>query len=281
MLASFLLSLREGLEAALIIGIVLGVLFKLKRTDLNKKVWQGAGVAAGLSTLAAFVLNLFGMEFEGKGEQVFEGAAMLLAAAVLTWMIFWMRDHSRSLRSEIEEQTNLATRGNGQKAMFMLAFLAVFREGVELALFLLATRLASNPLQMLAGALLGLAAAVVLGWALFTSTMKLSLQIFFTATNVLLIFFAAGMVGMGVHELNDAGIIPAIIEHVWDLNPILNEQSEIGLVLKTLVGYNSNPSLTSVIGYLVYLAGVATFILIRKHVIVSRQPILKNNLPTA
>jgi len=272
MLASFLLSLREGLEAALIIGIVLGVLSKLKRANLKKNVWQGTGMAAGLSVVAAIVLNLFGMEFEGKGEQVFEGAAMLLAAAVLTWMIFWMREHSGNLRSEIEEQTNLATRGNGQKAMFTLAFLAVFREGVELALFLLATRMASDPLQTLAGALSGLAAATIFGWALFTSTMKLSLRKFFTATNVLLIIFAAGMVGLGVHEFNEAGIIPAMIEHVWNLKPILSDEGGIGLVLKALVGYSDSPSLASVIGYTVYLAGVATFILSRKQVVVPNQP---------
>ena len=99
MLASFLLSLREGLEAALIIGIVLGVLVKLKRTDLNGVVWRGVGLAALLSLLAAIALNLLGMEFEGKGEEIFEGVAMLLAAGVLTWMILWMKNHGGTLKS--------------------------------------------------------------------------------------------------------------------------------------------------------------------------------------
>lgn len=265
MLASFLLSLREGLEAALIIGIVLGVLFKLKRTDLNKTVWQGVGLAALLSAVAAIALNLLGMEFEGQGEQIFEGIAMLLAAGVLTWMIFWMKEHGGNLKNEIEAQTNLAALSQGQKALFALAFLAVFREGIELALFLLAAGLASNPAQTLIGALFGLVAATALGWMLFTSTRKLSLRGFFSVTNALLIVFAAGMVGLGIHEFNEAGILPAVIEHVWDVNPILSDQSEIGLVLKALVGYNGNPSLTSTLGYILYLAGIPFLTWSRKY----------------
>ena len=104
MLASFLLSLREGLEAALIIGIVLGVLLKIKRTDLNGVIWRGVGLAVLLSFFAAIALNLLGMEFEGKGEEIFEGVAMLLAAGVLTWMILWMQNHGCSLKGEIEEK---------------------------------------------------------------------------------------------------------------------------------------------------------------------------------
>ena len=263
MLASFLLSLREGLEAALIIGIVLGVLLKLKRTDLNGVVWRGVGLAALLSLIAAIALNLLGMEFEGKGEEIFEGVAMLLAAGVLTWMILWMKNHSRTLKNEIEEQTNQAALGKGQKALFALAFLAVFREGIELALFLLAARLTSSPLQTISGALLGLLIAGILGWILFTSTRKLNLRNFFSVTNILLIVFAAGLVGLGVHEFNEAGVIPSVIEHVWDINGVLSDKSELGLLLKALVGYNGNPSLTEVAAYLLYLGGISFVMVLR------------------
>jgi len=265
MLASFLLSLREGLEAALIIGIVLGVLLKIKRTDLNIVVWCGVGVAASIeSTCCNTHSSLLGMEFEGKGEEVFEGVAMLLAAGVLTWMILWMQNHGSNLKSEIEKQTNQAAFGNGQKALFALAFLAVFREGIELALFLLAARLTSSPLQTLSGALLGLLSATILGWVLFTSTMKLSLRGFFGATNILLIVFAAGLVGLGIHEFNEAGVIPSIIEHVWDVNRILSDKSEVGLLLKALIGYNGNPSLTEVAAYIAYLVALITIMVIQK-----------------
>lgn len=257
MLASFLLSLREGLEAALIIGIVLGALLKLKRTDLNGVVWRGAGLAVLLSILAAVLLNMLGLKFEGRAEELFEGIAMLLAAGVLTWMIFWMQDHGRNLKNEIEQRTTLAAAGRSQKALFALAFLAVFREGIELALFLLAAGLTSSPIQTLAGAILGLLGAVLLGWGLFTSSMRLSLSGFFKVTNVLLIIFAAGLVGLGVHELNEAGVIPSMIDHVWDINGFLNDKSEMGLLLKALVGYNGNPSLTEVLAYAIYMVALA------------------------
>lgn len=182
---------------------------------------------------------------------------MLLAAGVLTWMILWMKNHGSTLKSEIEEQTNQAALGKGQKALFALAFLAVFREGIELALFLLAARLTSSPLQTVSGALLGLISAAFLGWIVFSSTMRLSLRNFFGVTNILLVIFAAGLVGLGVHEFNEAGIIPSVIENVWNINAILSDKSEVGLLLKALVGYNGNPSLTEVgayVGYLVILA---------------------------
>ncbi len=264
MFASFLLSLREGLEAALIIGIVLGVLVKLKRTDLNAVVWQGVGLAALLSLLAAIALNLLGMEFESKGEEIFEGTAMLLAAGVLTWMILWMQNHGSTLKSEIEAQTNQAALGNGRKALFALAFLAVFREGIELALFLLAARLTSSPLQTVFGALLGLISAGILGWILFTSTMRLNLRHFFGATNILLIIFAAGLVGLGIHEFNEAGVVPSVIEHVWDINGILSDKSEVGLLLKALIGYNGNPSLTEVGAYASYLVALAVMLVLQR-----------------
>jgi high-affinity iron transporter len=264
MLASFLLSLREGLEAALIIGIVLGALFKLNRAHLNRMVWIGVGAAVALSVIAAIALNLLGMEFEGTGEQIFEGVAMLLAAGILTWMILWMRKSAPNLKNELEAKTSEALRSRGGKAIFMLAFLAVFREGIELALFLLAVRETSSPMQTLIGALAGLAGAAALGWLFFTSTRKMSLRGFFQVTNVLLIIFAAGLVAVGVHEFNEAGIIPAVIEHVWDINGTLSEKSELGLLLKALVGYNGNPSLTELVAYLAYLGGVMAFVSSRK-----------------
>ena len=264
MLPGFLLSLREGLEAALIIGIVLGVINKIKRPELAWTVFQGVGVAGILSIAAAIGLNLVGMKFEGRGEEIFEGIAMLLAAGVLTWMIFWMHHSARGLKAEIEAKTSRAVRSVGSNGLFALAFLAVFREGIELALFLLAVRSTSSPLETLIGAVFGLTGAAILGWALFTSTLNLNLRSFFRVTNVLLIIFAAGLVAVGVHEFNEAGLIPPVIEHVWDVNGILSDQSELGLLLKALVGYNGNPSLTEVIAYLTYVCGLAAYVLTRK-----------------
>lgn len=256
MFASFLLSLREGLEAALIIGIVLGALRKIGKTHLNKTVWIGVGSAVLLSLAAALVLNAVGASFEGAAEEIFEGFAMLIAAGVLTWMVFWMQRQSQSIKSELEADVRQAAMRNGGRALFTLAFVAVLREGIELALFLTAASVTSGAQGTLIGGLLGLAVAIVLGWALFATTIRLNLQRFFMVTGVLLIFFAAGLLAHGVHEFNEVGWIPSIIEHVWDINPILDENSTLGLMLKALFGYNGNPSLTEVVAYVMYFAAI-------------------------
>ncbi|HET6595156.1 MAG TPA: iron uptake transporter permease EfeU [Anaerolineales bacterium] len=252
MLASFLLSLREGIEAALIIGIVLGALRKLHRTEMAPAVWYGALSAVLVSLIAGVLLTAFGLSLEGAAEEVFEGVAMLLAAAVLTWMIFWMNRQARSIKGELELGVDQALSTGGTRALFSLAFLAVVREGVELALFLTAATFASDPRSTILGSLLGIAVAILLGWGLFASTVRLNLRHFFQVTGVLLILFAAGLVAHGVHEFNEAGWIPSVVEHVWDINPILDEESTAGSLLKALFGYNGNPSLTEVLAYLAY-----------------------------
>jgi len=252
MLASFLLSLREGIEAALIIGIVLGALRKLNRSEMGPAVWYGAIGAIVVSLLTGIMLTAFGLSLEGAAEQIFEGIAMLLAAAVLTWMIFWMNRQARSIKGELEAGVNRATSTGGTRALFGLAFLAVVREGIELALFLTAATFASDIQSTLLGTLLGLGAAVLLGWGLFASTRRLNLRSFFQVTGVLLILFAAGLVAHGVHEFNEVGWIPGIVEHVWDVNTVIDQNSTLGLLLKALFGYNSNPSLTEVIAYSAY-----------------------------
>lgn len=256
MAASFLLALREGLEAALIVGIVLGALSKVGRQALKMAVWWGVLVAVGVSAVAAVILSLVGMDLVGRAEQVFEGTAMLLAAAVLSYMIFWMRRQAGRQKGELESKTSIAIAGQSRNALFSLAFLAVVREGIELALFLLATQAASSPLQTLSGALLGLAGAAVLGWLLFTGTRGLSIRIFFRVTNILLVIFAAGLVGLAAHEFIETGWLPAIIEHVYNVNPLLSDASALGGILRALIGYNASPSLTEVIVYLVYLGAV-------------------------
>lgn len=252
MFPSFLLSLREGLEAALIIGIVLGALRQMKRSDLNPAIWLGTGSAILVSLLGAGLLTLIGAEFEGRAEEIFEGTAMLLAAGILTWMIFWMRANARTLKQDLETDVRRATLGGGVKALFALAFFSVAREGLELALFLVAASAATDNLQTLIGAVSGLGAAIVLGWLLFTTTRRLNVRAFFQVTNVLLILFAAGLVAHGVHEFNEAGLIPPVVEHVWDTNGILDENSTVGAISKALFGYNGNPSLTEVVAYVGY-----------------------------
>ncbi len=260
MFPAYILSLREGLEAALVVGIVLGALRQMQRRDLSAPVWSGAGAAGLLSAAAAVLLTLLGLELKDPAEAIFEGLTMLLAGGLLTWMIFWMSRRAGAFRSRLESGVRRASPG-GKWSLFGLAFLAVLREGVELALFLTAATLTSSAAQTVTGTLLGLGTAVLLGWLLFASSVRLNLKHFFTATGILLIFFAAGLVSRSVHELNDARWIPVIIEHVWNAGRILSDQSALGLVLATLFGYNASPSLTEVLAYALYF-GVVLFGLI-------------------
>ena len=253
MLASLLLSLREGLEAALIIGIVLGVLRRTQQTELSPMVWRGTVTAGILSLLTALFLNLIGAEFEGNGEIIFEGTTMLLAAGLLTWMVFWMQKQARSKKTSIENEVIHAVQKGGKRAIFLVAFLSILREGVELAVFLMAARLESNPVDTILGTLIGLAGAGILGVLAFrTTTRKLSLKNVFRVTNVFLALFAAGMVAHGVHEFIEIGLIPPLVAPVWNLNGLLPEQSSPGLFLKALFGYNGSPALSEVIAYLGY-----------------------------
>ena len=266
MLPTYLLSLREGLEAALIIGIVLGAVSKIRRRDLIPAVWLGTLSAVIVSVLTALLLTAFGMSLEDKAEMIFEGITMLLAAGILTWMIFWMGKQARFLKSELEEGVNKAAASTGKRAVFWLAFMSVVREGVELAIFITAAFFAGNPaqamnntIQTLAGTILGLGTAALLGYTIFATALRLDLRRFFQVTGLLLILFAAGLVAHGVHEFNEVGWIPVVVEHVWDVNAILDENSLVGQLLKTLFGYNGNPSLTEMITYFVYIAVVGVF----------------------
>ncbi len=266
MLPTYLLSLREGLEAALIIGIVLGAVSKIRRKDLVPAAWLGTLSAVGISILAAILLTTLGMSLEGKAEAIFEGITMLFAAGILTWMIFWMGRQARFLKGEIEGEVSKAAASTGKRAIFWVAFLAVVREGIELAIFVTAAffagsqaEISNNIIQTLAGTILGLGTAALLGLTIFATTVRLDLRRFFQVTGVLLILFAAGLVAHGVHEFNEAGIIPAVVEHVWDMNMLIDETSLLGALLQTLFGYNGNPSLTEVLAYLVYLITVSIF----------------------
>ncbi len=256
MLASYLLALREGLEAALIIGIVLGALRKLQRNDLAPTVWAGVLSAVIVSLVAGLGLYMIGVELEGQAEEIFEGLTMLLAAGVLTWMIFWMNRQSHNIKADLEHGVSRTVSAADKRGLFWLAFLAVVREGIELALFLTAATFASSAESTVIGALLGLGTAVLLGWTLFATTVRLDLHRFFQVTGVLLILFAAGLVAHGVHELVEAGLLPALIDPVWDVNALIPETSFLGMILKTLFGYNADPTLTEMLAYFGYLIAV-------------------------
>ena len=272
MFASALLALREGLEAALVLGVIIGALYKFDRERLIPAVWLGAGVAGILSLLAAIALYRVGAELEGDAEKIFEGTTMLLAAGVLTWMIFWMKRKSSAMSQSLEADVSTTGKRAPFLSLFFLALIVVIREGVELGLFLTAAAFSVGGSKTLFGAGLGLATAAILGWLLYASSIQLDLKRFFKATSILLLIFAAGLVAHGVHEFNEIGWIPAVVDPLWNINHILDEASIPGQLLKTLVGYNSSPSLTEALAYVGYLAFIVISLRLMTIVPARRQP---------
>lgn len=262
MITSIFLSLREGLEAALIIGIVLGALRRTGRSNLVRSLWAGVFSAVLVSLVSALLLRAVDAELKGPAEQIFEGTTLILAAGVLTWMIFWMQRESKSVRTRLESRVEKAAVSRGGGALYFLAFIAVVREGIELALYLTAASLTLSGIQTLLGTAIGLSAACLLGYLIYTAAIRLNLQRFFQVTGIILIIFAAGLIGHSVAEFNEAGIIPAIINPVWNLNPILNDHSVLGTILSTLIGYHGSPSLTEAMGYFGYVL-VTLFIFVK------------------
>jgi high-affinity iron transporter len=200
--------LREGFEASLVVGIVLAFLDRTGRRDGFAAVWVGVAAALALSLIVGIALFAAGAELEGTSEAVFEGVVMLVAAGLLTWMIFWMRGRARTLRSEIEGRTQAALDAGSAVGLGLVVFLGVAREGVETALFLFSSVEGSSRLVSLVAATIGGAAAVGLGYLFYRGSHRLNLRTFFTATSVLLLVFAGYLLASGLHELSEAGVIP-------------------------------------------------------------------------
>jgi high-affinity iron transporter len=201
-------TLREGFEASLIVGIVLAFLDRTGRRDAFWPVWIGTFAAVAISVAVGVALFAIGAEFEGRAEAIWEGSVMVLAAGLLTWMVFWMRRQARTIRRHLESQVDQALQMGSAFALGLVAFVGVLREGLETALFLLGTFEGSNATISLIGGLLGLAAAVVLGYAFYRGSSRLDLRRFFTVTSILLLAFAGWLLFGGLHELQEGGVLP-------------------------------------------------------------------------
>ncbi len=256
-----LLTTREGLEASLIVGIVLAYLAKTDNRQYFKTIWVGTAAAVAVSVVTGAALFFTVGALEGRSEQIFEGVAMLSAVAVLTWMIFWMRKQAVNIKRELEARIEGAIAAGSAVGLASVVFFAVLREGWETALFLFAISESSSPLVTTIGAVVGLVIAISLGVALYLGSRRLNLRQFFTVTGTLLIVFAAGLLAHGIHEFQEAGLLPVTIEHVWDTNGIVNEDSTAGEFLTTLFGYNGNPSLLEVVAWAAYLSVALAFFL--------------------
>jgi len=255
--SSLLITLREGLEGALVLGIILAYLKKSGNRHAVQSVWFGTALAIAVSVIVGSVIFFAASELEGRVEEIFEGVASLTAAGLLSWMIFWMHRQSSDIRGHLHDQMKSALGSRSSLGLFMLSFVAVAREGIETALFLFsATTVEKSPGLSAFGGVLGLAIAVAIGIGVYRGASRLNLRSFFTVTSLLLMLFGAGLLVRGVADLQEASVIPPLVEHVWDGNRILPEASTFGEFLTATLGYRASPSLAEVMAYFGYL-GVA------------------------
>jgi high-affinity iron transporter len=258
MLAAFLLVLREGFEATLLVAIILAYLAKTGRSDSSLGVWYGVAAAAALSVIAGAALFFTASSLNGNAREIFTGATMWFALAVLTYMILWMRRQSRTIASDIRYGVDEAVGKGGVLALVSLAFVMVFREGLETALFMFSITQNSSPLQVALGSILGLVGAVSLGYAVYVGGRRLNLGAFFKVTGLLLLVVAAGLFAHGMAMFEFAGLVPAIYYPLWDLSSItiLTSESSFGQFLIAFFGWDPKPDLLEFVLWVGYVAVV-------------------------
>lgn len=263
MLYSFLITLREGLEAALIVGILAAYLTRVGRKEGLRPVGAGVLLALLISLAGGLAIRQVMGGLQGRAMEIFEGAMMLTATAMLTYMVLWMQREARSLRQNLQGRLERALGSESALALGALAFTVVVREGLETVLFLAAGAGAGDSAALyLGGAVLGGVTAALLGLLIYRGTLRLDLRLFFRVTGWLLIIFAAGMVANGFKELQEAGVLPAVVGQVWDTYALLPDTTAMGRMLGALFGYDAAPSLMQVAGYFGYLlAAGAAFLL--------------------
>jgi high-affinity iron transporter len=256
--SGLLTGLREGVEAALIVAIVLAYLVKTGNAHHAGPVWLGVGGAVLASAVAGVGLFVTIGGLPEPWEQLFEGVAMLFAAAVVTWMLFWMRRQARNVRGQLQAAVDRALDAGGVWGLAVLAFVAVIREGIETSLFLVgqATSAEGAAPSVLVGALVGLAVAVGIGALIFQGSRRVNLQAFFRWTGVGLVFIAGGLLGHAVHELIEVGVIPVGTQTAYDISAVLPHDTGIGQFLRAIFGYSASPEVITLAVHVAYVAVV-------------------------
>jgi len=256
-LATLVIFLREGVEASMIVAILLAYLNRIGRRDHFRDVLLGVGAALLLATAGGAVAYETIRSYDGSRVQtIFETATYLVAATVLTYITFWMRKHAQSLSRELRERAEAALDGRARWGLGLLAFQAVGREGLETVVFTLAIIFSTSTAGALTGAVIGLAGALVIAFVIYRLGHRLNLSRFFTIMGVLLMVFAAGLLADSVENLQQLGWLPVLSAPMWHSARLLSESSSFGDVLHSFFGYSDAPTPLQLLIYLGYLAVV-------------------------
>ena len=258
----FLTGLREGVEAALIVAIVLAYVVRTGNGRHITKIWLGAGTATAVSVVIGLLIFSTVGAFEAPYEQIFEGSAMLLAAVVVTWMLFWMRRQSINLKGELQAAVDRVLSEGTAWGLAVLAFTAVIREGIETALFLVgqATSAETGAGSVVVGASLGLGVAVLIGWGFYRGSRLIDLRQFFRWTGIALIFIAAGLLSHAVHEFIEvaefSGVSVIGSQTAYDISGVLSHDDGIGQFLRAIFGYSASPEVLTLVVHVTYVIGI-------------------------
>jgi len=257
--ATFVITLREAFEAALLLGIVYGYLDRIGAREQFRWVTLGGALGLAASLAMGLAVSFLSGPLLDAGPDVIGAAVMFLAAGLLTWHAWWMRQHSRAIKGQLEHRIDEARRAQRLWIVGLIAFTGVFREGAETVLFLwgvMAEATDAVGWGSVAGGVAGVGAAALLGWAVFRGGRRVSLARFFDATTALILFLAAGLFSAGVGRLEGLGLLP-MSPQLWDTSWLLSDRSLVGSFLAGLLGYRARPSLFEALAYAAYLAGAA------------------------
>ena len=259
MLANYLIGLREGLEATLVVVILVAYLFKSERRGLLGLIWGGVAIAVGVSLSFGALLTFGPRGLSFEAQETIGGILSIVAVGFVTWMVMWMARSARSLSGDLKGRVDTAAAAGGV-SLVLVAMLAVGREGLETALFLwAATQAADSTTGPLLGAALGLATAVLLGYLFYKGAVKINLGKFFTWTGAILIVVAAGVLSYGVHDLQEARILPGLNNLAFDVSNVIEPGSWIGVVLKGTFNFSPATTWLEAVVWVVYVAVTMTF----------------------
>ncbi|GAA1332099.1 iron uptake transporter permease EfeU [Pseudonocardia xinjiangensis] len=262
MLATFVIGLREGLEAALIVGIIAGFLANQGRRDALRQVWLGVGAAVVICLAVGVVLELVTADLPQAGQEGLETLIGLFAVAMVTYMIIWMRRHARSMRLELETSATAALARGSAGALVGMAFLAVLREGFETVVFLLAAFQAStSPLEAGGGALIGVLVAVVLGYGIYRGGLRLNLARFFRVTGAVLVIVAAGLLMTAAHTAHEAGWLDVGQQRAADLSVLVQPGTPISSLVTGVLGIQPFPTVVEVLVWVLYAVPLLAYVL--------------------
>ncbi|ARP69965.1 iron transporter [Streptomyces pluripotens] len=262
MFSNYLIGLREGLEASLVVCILIAYLVKTGRRDALKPIWIGIGIAVALAMGFGCALEFGSQELTFQAQEGLGGSLSIVAVGLVTWMVFWMRRTARFLKSELHGKLDAAL-AMGTGALVATAFLAVGREGLETALFVWASVHAASDgtPRPLVGVVLGLATAVLLGWLFYRGALRINLAKFFTWTGGMLVVVAAGVLAYGFHDLQEANLIPGINHLAFDISGAIPPDSWYGTLLKGVLNFQPDPTVVQITVWALYVVPVLALFL--------------------